>query len=55
MFVDPNYSGSAAEILERETNTEIYVINPVISGEEKLTAYEEVMKENYKTILKAVK
>lgn len=55
LFVDPNYSGSAAEILGRETNTEIYVINPVISGEEKLTAYEDIMKENYKTILKAVK
>ena len=55
LFVDPNYSGAAAEILRRETNTEIYVINPVISGEEKLTAYEDIMKENYKTILKAVK
>ena len=55
LFVDPNYSGSAAEILKRETNAEIYVINPTISGEEKLTAYEDIMTENYKTILKAVK
>lgn len=55
LLVDPAYSGSAAEILERETNTEIYILNPVISGEEKLTAYEDIMKENYETILKAVK
>ena len=55
LFVDPNYSGSAAEILGRETNTEFYVVNPIISGEETLTAYEDIMKENYKTILKAVK
>lgn len=55
MLVDPNYNGSAAEILGRETNAEIYVINPIISGEEKLTAYEDIMKENYKIILKAVK
>ena len=55
LFVDPNYSGSAAEILGRETNIEIYVVNPIISGEETLTAYEDIMKENYKTILKAVK
>jgi len=55
LFVEPHYSGSAAEILRRETNTEIYVINPVISGEVKLTAYEDIMKENYKMILKAVK
>ena len=55
LFVAPDYNGSAADILHRETNAEIYVINPVISGEAKLTAYEDIMKENYKTILKAVK
>lgn len=55
LFVDPNYSGSAAEILSRETNAKIYVVNPIISGEENLTAYEDIMKENYETILKAVK
>lgn len=55
LFVAPDYSGSAAEILARETGAEIYVVNPVISGEEKLTAYEDIMKENYKAILKAVK
>ena len=55
LFVAPDYSGSAAEILGRETNTEIYVINPIISGEEKLTAYEDAMKINYKIILEAVK
>lgn len=55
LLVEPDYSGSAAEILSRETNTQIYVINPVISGEENLTAYEDIMKENYKNLLKAVK
>ncbi len=55
LFVAPDYSGSAAGILKRETNAEIYVINPVISGEEKLTAYEDIMKNNYKIIFKAVR
>ena len=55
LFVSPDYSGSAAEILKRETNTDIYVINPIISGEDVLTAYEDIMEENYKMILKAVK
>ena len=55
LFVAPDYSGSAAEILKREANAEIYVINPIISGEEVLTAYEDIMKENYQIILKAVK
>lgn len=55
LLVEPDYNGSAAEILCRETNAQIYVINPVVSGEEKLTAYEDIMKQNYETLLKAVK
>ena len=55
LFIAPDYEGSAAEILKRETNTEIYTLNPIISGEEKLTAYEDAMKSNYKMILEAVK
>ena len=54
LFVEPDYSGSAAEILSRETATKIYTINPVISGDTTLTAYEDIMEENYKIILKAV-
>ncbi len=55
LFIEPTYSGSAAEILARETNKKIYTLNPVISGEVTLTAYEDIMKENYETILRAVK
>ncbi|MBE6800381.1 MAG: zinc ABC transporter substrate-binding protein [Ruminococcaceae bacterium] len=55
LFIAPDYSGSSAEILGRETNTEIYVLNPFISGEEELTAYEDIMKDNYRIILKEVK
>lgn len=54
LFVEPDYSGSAAEILSRETATKIYTLNPVISGDTTLTAYEDIMEENYKIILKAV-
>ena len=43
------------EILKNETGINIYVINPVTSGEASLTAYEDIMKENYELILKAVK
>lgn len=55
LFIEPNYNGSGAKILSRETDIRIYVINPVISGEVKLTAYEDIMKENYENILRAVK
>ncbi len=55
LFVEPNYQGSAAEILHRETGIMVYELNPVINGEATLTAYEDIMSRNYKTILKAVK
>ncbi len=55
LFIEPQYTGSAAKILKNETGINIYVINPVTSGEASLTAYEDIMKENYELILKAVK
>lgn len=54
LFVEPDYNGSAAEILANETGAEIYVLNPVTRGEKNLSAYEDIMKENIQTILKAV-
>ncbi len=54
LFIEPDYEGSAAEILKNETGAEIYVLNPVISGEKEKNAYEDTMRENIKIILKAV-
>lgn len=54
LFIEPYYEGSAAEILKNETEAQIYVLNPVTSGENSKTAYEEIMRENIATI-KAVK
>lgn len=54
LFVEPYYTGSAANILAEQTGAKIYVLNPVTEGEDTLTAYESIMKENIQTILKAV-
>lgn len=54
LFVESDYKGSAATILKNETDVEICVLNPVISGEAALTAYEDIMRENMNEILKAV-
>ena len=55
LFTEPDYSGSAADIVASEIGAEVYVLNPVLNGEAKLTAYEEIMLENYKIIYEAVK
>ena len=54
LLIEPDYSGSAAGILSRETDAEIYTLNPMISGDITLTAYEDIMEENYNSILRVV-
>ncbi len=55
LFTEPQYTGSAADILKNETDIKVFVLNPVTSGEADIKAYENIMKENYELILKAVK
>ena len=55
LFIEPDYKGSSAEILSNETGADILTLNPVIKGDVSLTAYEDIMRENLETILKAVK
>lgn len=55
LLVEPDYKGSAPQILSAETGVEIYVVNPVISGEVTLTAYEDTMRKNIEILKKAVK
>lgn len=54
LFTDPNYKGSAAGILAAETNAKVYEINPVTAGDKTLTAYEDIMRNNIRIIVKAV-
>ncbi len=55
LFTEPDYEGSAANILASETGAVVYTLNPVIKGDKELTAYEDIMNENIDIILKAVK
>ena len=55
LFTEPDYKGSSATILSNETGARILTLNPVIRGEVSLTAYEDIMRANLETILKAVK
>ncbi len=54
LVTEPEYNGTAAEVLARETGVKIYVLNPVLKGESSKTAYEDIMYKNLE-ILKAVK
>ena len=54
LFTEPDYKGSAATVLSNETGAEICVLNPVTKGDNSLTSYEDIMRENMNVILKAV-
>ena len=41
--------------LSRETGAKLCTLNPVTQGEDSLTAYEGIMRQNAKTIVEAVK
>ena len=55
LFTEPQYNGTAADILAAETGAGVFVLNPVVSGGSELTAYEDIMRQNIETIKKAVK
>ena len=54
LFTEPDYKGSGATILSNETGVLVCTLNPVTKGEVSLTAYEDIMRKNIETILKAV-
>ena len=54
LFTEPDYKGSAATVLSNETGVAICVLNPVTKGDNSLTSYEDIMRENMNFILKAV-
>ena len=50
LFIEPGYTGSAADVLARETGAQICVLNPVTSGDGSLFSYEDIMRQNIRTI-----
>ena len=54
IFTEPDYKGSAAQVLSNETGVPVYTLNPVTSGDGSKDSYEKIMLENCETIKKAV-
>lgn len=54
IFIEPDYQGSSAGVLSRETGAKLCLLNPVTQGTDSLTAYEDIMRQNAKTIVEAV-
>lgn len=54
LFVEPQYKGNSANILASETGAKVYTLNPITSGADSLTAYEDIMKSNLKVFKEAL-
>ena len=57
LFVEPQYDDLAARTLAQETGAEVYTLDPVVTGptdETALTRYEDVMRENMRTLQQAL-
>lgn len=53
IFVEPQYSRSAADTIARETKVPVYTLDPVVTGELTKEAYIEIMEKNLETLKEA--
>jgi len=53
LFTEPQYASNAAQTISAETGAKVYELDPVVTGEIKLTAYEDAMRKNAQTLLAA--
>jgi len=58
LFAEPQYPAAAAEVIARETGAKVYFLDPVVTGEAKVDAYDaylKVMGQNLATLKEALK
>lgn len=53
IFIEPDYAGTSADIVARETGAKLYTLNPITGGEDVKDSYEKIMRENMQTLLQA--
>ena len=54
IFVEPQYSRSAADTIARETNIPVYSLDPIVTGELEKNSYIEIMEQNLKVLEEAL-
>lgn len=53
LFAEPQYKNAPLELIGQETGAPVYLLNPIVTGEDTLTAYEDAQLENLETLLQA--
>ena len=55
IFIEPQYSRSAADTIARETNAKVYMLDPIVSGEMNKDAYINIMNQNLESLKEGLK
>ena len=55
IFVEPQYSRTAADTIARETNVKVYELDPIVTGKLDKDAYIEIMSKNLEILEDALK
>lgn len=54
LFVEPQYPTKSAETIARETGTQMFTLDPVVSGDGSPESYENAMRENARVLTEAL-
>ena len=54
LISEPQYEGSALRAVAQETGAPVYELDPLVTGDGALTAYEDVMRKNAQTLIEAL-
>lgn len=54
LFTEPQYESAALRAVSQETGAPVYALDPLVTGEAALTAYEDAMRQNLAVLLTAL-
>jgi zinc transport system substrate-binding protein len=55
LFTEPQYSSAAARVIAAETGAMVYELDPIVTGDGALTAYEDAMRTNLRVLREALR
>jgi zinc transport system substrate-binding protein len=55
LFSEPQYPAQAAEVIAKETNAKVYVLDPAVTGPDDADAYIKIMEDNLKVLKEALR
>lgn len=55
LFAEPQYESAAVRTVSQETGAPVYALDPLVTGDGAMTAYEDVMRKNLAVLQEALK